>query len=218
MSREPSVGINVLRVGIMGTETKESPRATSSGIIPYNVSVAQFLKMIDAGVFGPSERVELLGGALSAKMTKNDPHDFATDRLGEKLRILLAPTFAVREEKSVVLGTHWRPEPDLVVAVGPGDRYHRAPTSAEIRLIVEVADSSQSRDRGGKWRGYAAAGIPAYWIVDVSRRVIEVFTAPTGRGKIAKYRENTVYVANDEVPVVIEGREFGKIAVKNILP
>jgi len=53
------------------------PRPGSDqGLKPYRMSVKQFERLIEAGAFPDRVRVELLGGVLFRKMTKNDPHDF----------------------------------------------------------------------------------------------------------------------------------------------
>jgi Uma2 family endonuclease len=199
----------------MATEVQSA----GSGIEPYRLSVRQFEAMIDAGVFPDGVRVELLGGMLVEKMTKNDPHDFSVGQLGQILRRLLPIDWFVREEKSVRLGLSWRPEPDVAVVRGPNELYRsRTPQAKDIGLVIEVADISYAKDRGEKWRGYAAARVLIYWIVNVPARQVEVYSAPTGRGIAAKYRDDITFGPDDDVPVVIEGREVGRIAVRDILP
>ena len=84
-------------------------------------------------------------------------------------------------------------------------------------LLVEVADSFYPRDRGLKWRGYAAARVPAYWIVHLPGRQVEVYGDPTGRGRSAAYQTTRTYGEAERVPVTVEGREVGQIAVKDLL-
>ncbi len=55
-------------------------QSVSSGLVPYRISVRQFVKMIDANIFPEGDHVELLGGVLVA-MTKNDAHDFIVNQL-----------------------------------------------------------------------------------------------------------------------------------------
>jgi Uma2 family endonuclease len=43
------------------------------------------------------------------------------------------------------------------------------PSPGDTLLIVEIADTSQHRDRAVKLPRHAAAGIPEVWIVDVHR-------------------------------------------------
>jgi Uma2 family endonuclease len=193
--------------------------ATGSGVVPYRLTVRQFERMIDAGIFPDDVRVELLGGMLVDKMTKNDHHNFTVGRLGKILGRLLPSDWFVREEKSVTLGRSWRPEPDLAVVRGPDDRYRsRAPQAKDIGIVIEVADVSYAQDRGAKWRGYAAARVPNYWIINLPARRVEVYTDPKGRGTAAKYRASTLYDAEVKVPVLIDGWQVGQIAVRDILP
>ena len=196
-----------------------APGATRSGVVPYRLTVRQFEKMIDAGVFRDADHVELLGGLLVDKMVTKDPHNFSVGELGEALRDILKPDWVVREEKSVVLGRFWRPEPDIAVARGPRDRYRSsAPRRADLGLLAEVADASYPTDRGWKWRKYAASGVTVYWILNLPQRQLEVDSMPSGRGKLAKYGDVQVYGPDDEVPVILEGRERGRIKIRDVLP
>ena len=204
----------------MATEVEATATVgPGSGLVPYRLTVRQYLKIIDAGVFPYDARVELLGGVLAAKMTKYAPHNFAIFALGENLRSLVPAGWLVREEKSVVLGRFWRPEPDIAVVRGPDDRYRtNDPARPDLDLLIEVADSSYVPDRGVKWRAYAAAGVPVYWIVNLPLRQVEIYTIPGGRGKSAAYRDCVTFGAGDEAPVVVGGKEVGRVGVKDILP
>jgi hypothetical protein len=199
----------------MATELK----STGSGVVPYRLSVRQVLKMIDAGVFPDRANVELLGGLLVDKMTKNDPHNFAVGRVGDGLRRLDPADWFIREEKSIRLGRFWLPEPDIAVVRRPDDRYRaQTPRAGDIGLLVEVADATYAKDRGVKWRRYAASRIPVYWIINIPKRQIEVYTDPAGRGFGAHYGTAAAFGPDAEVPVVIDGAEVGRIAVRDILP
>ena len=92
--------------------------------------------------------------------------------------------------------------------------FNHHPGAEDIGLVVEIADSSLPQDRKLKKRIYAAAGIPVYWIVNLTKQRIEVYTEPSG----ADYQQRQDYDAEAEVPVVIEGQEVGRIAVKELLP
>ncbi len=142
----------------------------------------------------------------------------ASVRLGQALRARLNPDWVVREEKSIVLGRHWRPEPDIAVAQAPHDRYRaRAPRRADLAAVVEVSDSTYAKDRGIKWVKYAASGIAVYWIVNLPLRQIEVYGAPQGRGNSAAYRDVKIYGSEDDVPVNLEGRFLGQLKVSDVL-
>jgi Uma2 family endonuclease len=190
----------------------------ASGLVPYSLSVRQFEKMIDAGIFRDDDHVELLGGLLVDKMVKNDPHDFAIDMLGSILKRLLPTNWIARQEKSVVLGRYWRPEPDIAVVRGPRERYRtNCPRALDLAILIEVADSTYPKDRGKKWRGYAAARMSIYRIVNLSERQIEVYSESSGRGKSALYRDVTIFPADKEIPLYIEGRELARFKVSDVL-
>lgn len=194
-------------------------KAGRGGIVPYRLTVEQFLKMIGAGILTERDRVELLGGVLVAKMTKNDPHNFASRGLIEGLRRMLPAEWLISAESSVVLGPHWRPEPDIAVIRGPNERYRvRGPQAEDIAILIEVSDSSYDQDRGVKWRHYAASRVASYWIVNIRGAAVEVYTDPAGRGRSASYRGAKSYGPAEEIPVMIEGREVGRISARDILP
>ena len=194
------------------------PRS-SSGIVPYRLTVGQFERMIDAGVFRDADHVELLGGLLVDKMVKNPPHNVAVIKFGAALRDKLPAGWFVNEEKPVQLSRWSGPEPDVAVVRGRPDDYGgRNPTAKAIGIIAEVADTSYTKDRWEKWRQYAAAKIPVYWIVNLPQRRIEVYTSPVGRGKAAGYKDSKIYGEDDQVPIILEGRELGRIKVGDVLP
>ncbi len=193
---------------------------SAPAIVPYRLTVKQVEKMLDVGVFRDGARFELLGGLLVDKMTTHEPHNFAVFQFAEGLRRILPAGWCVREEKSLRLGRRWLPEPDIAVLRRPMVEYRgQWPGPDDIALIGEVADTSYARDRGPKWQRYAAVRIPAYWIVNLPKRQVEVFTEPAGRGKAAEYQSLTTFGADAdaEISVVLDGRPLGQIAVQGLL-
>jgi hypothetical protein len=84
--------------------------------------------------------------------------------------------------------------------------------------VVEVADSSLAIDSGEVLQTYAREAIPVDWIVNLPKRRIEVYTEPSGSAAAPSYRGQRSYGPDDEVPVVLDGREVGRIAVRDVLP
>jgi Uma2 family endonuclease len=152
-------------------------------------------------------------------MTKGNPHDYSLGAVAEELRRLTPTDWILREDKSLQLGRYSRPEPDVAIVRGPRRQYHnRTPHARETALVVEVSQSTYNYDRGEKWRAYAAARIPIYWIVNLEKSQIEVYRDPAGRGKNASYRQSEIFGIDHEVPVIIDGQDIGRIVVKEILP
>ena len=71
---------------------------------------------------------------------------------------------------------------------------------------------------GMKKRVYARAGISVYWLVNLVKQQIEVYTEPMQSGKEPDYKQSRIYALNDTIPVVLDGVEIGQIAVREVLP
>ncbi len=179
----------------------------------------EYHHLIETGFFREDDRVELLNGWIVAKMGINPPHASAVTRLSRRLRALLGEAWVVREQSSLTIASSAsEPEPDIVVAPGPEERYdERHPTPGDTVLLVEVADASLAEDQGEKLRTYSASKVFLYWIVNLKDRRIEVYTEPRD-GKSPTYKKRSNYGLRHAVPVVVRGKELGRIPVKELLP
>jgi Uma2 family endonuclease len=92
------------------------------------------------------------------------------------------------------------------------------PGPEDVALVVEVAESSLRTDRGAKKRVYARGGISVYWIVNLKKRQIEVYSDPESGAKRPDYRQHRDYRAADAIPVVLDGVEVGSLPVRELLP
>ncbi len=182
------------------------------------LTVDEYKTILDTGLF-EGRHVQLLDGEMF-EVTKHPPHDFTVSILAEILRkILSAKRWSVREEKSIEAWPFWWPEPDIVVARGPHRNYQdRHPRPREVVILVEVCDTSQYEDRIKKLPAYAKVGIPQYWIVDLGRRVVEVYTNPVRAGRPPRYMSLREYPESGAIPVVIGSKRYGSIPVADILP
>jgi Uma2 family endonuclease len=185
---------------------------------PYRLNVDQYDAMVAAGILTKRDRLELIEGVLVAKMPKGPRHSAITGQLGDRLRSLLPSGWHIRQEQPVRIPDHDEPEPDLAVARGTFLDYEaRHPGPRDIALLAEVAESTLADDRTVMSRVYARAGIPVYWIVNLKgrSRVVEVYTHPT---RTRGYRKQTDFQHGQNVPVMIDRREVGRIAVADLLP
>src|SRR5271166_3572541 len=182
------------------------------------LTVEEIARIQDAGLFD-GRHVQLLDGELY-EVTKNPPHNFAVSALADALRSLLPrDDYAVREEKPIEPWRYWWPEPDIAVARGKQRRYEdRHPGPEDLVLLVEVTESSE-QDRTKKLVGYAAAGIPIYWILDLALRRLEVYRdpGPSGRAPGTGWVEE-MSPDGGFGELVIDQRSFGWIAVAENLP
>ena len=188
----------------------------------YHLGLDQYHRMVEVGAMSTEDRVELLGGRLVAKMPANSPHRRSTRKVRVTIDRVLPPGWYSDEQKSVTLPLAGsEPEPDLQVTRGDPDDYpnhHPGPADLGLVVEVEVADSSLARDQRLKSRIYARENIPTYWIVNLVARRLEVYTDPSGPAEKPGYRNRQDFGSEDEVPLVLDGREVGRIVVRDLLP
>jgi Uma2 family endonuclease len=186
---------------------------------PYSIPVELYDRMVASGVFGDTSPIFLWKGQLVLPMTKGPDHGYPLSALHGLLFRLLPEGWHVRQEMPLRLLDGSEPEPDLSVIRGAlGDYRRRTPDAQDVSLAVEVADSSLNYDSGEKLRAYAAAGIPVYWVVNIPEQRIDVHTQPSGPVEHPSYAQRQQYSPDEEVPVVLDGREFGRVTVKDVLP
>jgi Uma2 family endonuclease len=86
------------------------------------------------------------------------------------------------------------------------------PKSADVRLLIEVADTTLRFDRGPKRSAYARSRIQDYWIVNLLERQLEVYRAPAG----ARYRGVTVH--SEHEAVIPLAAPDASVRVSDLLP
>ncbi len=167
--------------------------------LPYTsrlrrLTATEYMHMVDAGVFGERERLELIDGVLC----RMSPQSVLYARLIQMFSRLLFPQlsaqYLLRVQLPLQLGELSVPEPDLaIVSQEEGTRRDSHPRSA--MLIIEVASSSLREDRTTKGALYARHGIAEFWLVDAERQRVEVYRQPDADS--AAYAEHTTAQAGD---------------------
>jgi hypothetical protein len=199
-----------------------APPAEDNAAIPdapiYRLSVEQYHALARAGILDEDAPVELLEGWLVQKMTKHKPHSIVTRRVRRALERLVPSGWYVDSQEPLTTAES-EPEPDVFVAREEmADDPERHPGPQDVALVVEVEESSLRTDQETKKRIYARAGIPIYWIANLVHSRFEVYTEPEGPADRPDYRQRREYGPADEIPVVIDGAEIGRIPVRDLLP
>lgn len=170
--------------------------------------------MIDAAILDAGDRVELLQGVLVEKKSKKPPHRTAKRFIRQALEAKIPAGWYVEEQEPITLEDS-EPEPDLTVIRGSSLDYLRQhPGPEDVALVVEVSESTLVRDRVAKRETYARAGIPYYWIANLVDHRIEVLSSPLRSG----YTSVQLFAPGEEVPLVIDGVEVGRIPAAAMLP
>jgi Uma2 family endonuclease len=155
------------------------------------------------------QHLELIEGELISKMGKKRPHTnvmvimhawllrvFGEQYVNQETPIDVAPEDNPTNE----------PEPDLIVLSKPSRDFKDAnPQPADLRLVVEISDSTLGFDRTTKARLYARARIVEYWVVDIPGRRILVHRDP----QEGQFRSVTAYAEQESVkPLASPDHEF----------
>ena len=199
----------------------ELGRPTFDGTLSlYRLSIDQYERMAEAGVVSKDDRIELIDGLLVQKMVKLPPHVVCAKKTLRELECL-APTgwHVAKEDPIRIPGRSSEPEPDLTVIRGePEDYLEKNPDASAVALVVEVAESSLEFDRKVKLSIYGMAGIPIYWIVNLTDWQLEVYSEPSGEAEPSGYRGCRTLGSDDRADLIIEGKVIGQIAVRDMLP
>ncbi|MFF7257285.1 Uma2 family endonuclease [Streptomyces microflavus] len=114
---------------------------------------------------------QLIDGSLVFVSPQRLFHSTVIDLLVTGLRSTAPPEMKVRRQMTVVLDRRNGSEPDVSVvraeaATGPDVNRYQA---ADVLLAVEVVSpDSEARDREAKPHKYATAGIPHFWLVEMT--------------------------------------------------
>ena len=145
--------------------------SAARGPVRHKLSVADFERMVEAGILEPDRRVELLEGELIDMAPIGPPHASVSNRINRVLVERTAGRAVVSVQNPLKLPPHSMPQPDFLVLRPRGDDYGFAhPGADDVLLAVEVADTSLHYDRTQKAKVYAAYGIVEYWIVEAAGR------------------------------------------------
>ena len=148
----------------------------------HKFSVDSLLLMEKSGVFPADQRIELLNGEIIDMSPINPPHATCLRKLLHTFREHLpAKDYIIDLQSPLRLSDDSLPQPDLVVANYQPELFQLGHLQGkDVRLVIEVADSTYHYDRYTKFKAYASTGIIEYWIVNLKKSQLEVYTSPIG--------------------------------------
>ncbi len=188
----------------MATQTVESAPTA------HRWTRAQYERMVEAGVFGEDDRVELIEGEVIRMSPQGSRHATAIRLVQQALQSVYSEGVLVDIQLPLALGRDSEPEPDVAIVEGsPRDYIDAHPTTAV--LVVEVSDASVDLDRTRKKWLYARHGIGTYWILDLAHEHLEVYSDPEG----TTYQTKRTFHRGDRVEAP---RAEATVAVADLLP
>ncbi len=153
-------------------------RVTPNGLRAF--TIADMERMVEAGILGHDERIELIAGDLVPMGPKGSRHETLKIALTYLWGRACPEGFMFAQEPGFRLDAHNYLEPDFFVFART-KRFVELEGS-DVLLVVEVADSSLDYDLRRKSRVYAYFGVREYWVVDAARRVIHRHDGLTPEG------------------------------------
>jgi Uma2 family endonuclease len=189
------------------------PKTTNNGVKPRLITVAEYDRMIEAGIYTENDRIELLNGEIVELMPKGTKHTSANSKIVRFLIRLFDEKLIVRNQDPIVLDDFSEPEPDIVLATWDEKEYaEHHPTPSDILLVMEISDTTLAYDREDKARAYSRNGIQQYLLLNLQNETLEDYREPNADGYGAKrtYRTGEAFnlVAFPEI----------EIEVKELLP
>ena len=157
-----------------------------TGSEPLKLRVSDFEMLAKAGAFEGRYKVELIEGLIVAMNAEYRLHGVVKNRLVYRLQRALEGLGSDLEavaEVSVKLDDNSLPQPDAMVVRVVLDRGYFGPT--DLRIAIEVSDSSLRKDLTKKSDLYAASSIPELWVADLRSAELHQFWNPVS----GKYQE-----------------------------
>jgi Uma2 family endonuclease len=170
--------------------TQATQQPTTPELIPAKITLEQYHRMVDAGVWD-DRHVELLNGIVVEMPPEGTPHASKRTTTQEYLTRLLGDRAQIRVGAPITLLNGSEPEPDIAIVQRVPDHYlSHHPYPENIFWVMEYSDTSLSKDLGVKADIYAAAGIPEYWVNNLKESKLIVFRDPVN-GKYQSQQELT---------------------------
>lgn len=194
-------------------QAEEEP---DTGIQPFRWTRTDVYRALDLGFFAPDVKMELIEGELIQKMPQNNPHVTAIIKGQRLLSAAFGLECHLRSQAPMWIDEENEPEPDLMVVNGDVDDYTDHPRAADVRLVVEVSDTTLRQDRTTKVRLYARAGVVEYWVLVLRTRTLEVRREPMELPEGFGYASLTIHRETDTVTPLLAPQ--ATLLVADLLP
>ena len=144
----------------------------------------EYHRMGETGIFGPGDRVELIEGEIIEMTPIGSRHASTVSRIHHLFSVRLDARAVVWSQNPLLLVRYQsEPEPDVMLLAPRPDFYAAGhPEPPDVRLLVEVADSSLPYDRRTKFPLYARAGVAEAWLIDLDAGRLEIHREPADAG------------------------------------
>ncbi len=145
-------------------------------------TVDDYYRMVDAGILGENDRVELIEGEIVEMSPIGRKHMACVDRANDLFTSSFKGRALVSVQHPLRLNDYNEPQPDIVVLKPRADYYaSKSHTPEDTFLVVEVSDTTLRYDRNVKLPLYAATGVFEVWIENLKEDLLLVCREPAGK-------------------------------------
>jgi Uma2 family endonuclease len=152
----------------------------AEGFDRRSFTVAEILRMQDAGIIAEDENFELIEGEIVPMQAKTHVHERIKIALNIAIARALPAHLWMGVESTLYLSANTFVEPDLTLY--PNGVKLEDVKGSDILLAIEVAATSLAYDCGLKAQLYARHGVRELWVVDAVRRATFVHQGPESGG------------------------------------
>ena len=157
----------------------------------HRLTVDHYHRMVESGILGPDDRVELVSGEVLDRSPIGSLHAAIVRALARWMAASVGDRAILSVQNPVLLDDASEPQPDLAILAPRVDCYAAAhPGPGDVLLVVEVAETSLAYDLGVKVPLYARHGIAEVWVIDAATRTTHRFRRPAPAG----------YLDRDQIP------------------
>ena len=148
-----------------------------AGVRPFRLNRDAFLALLETGLVPEGRGTELFDGEIVTEMPQGPFHLFVYEALEAVFADAGLLGRRIRGGSTVGLSRFDLVDPEFVWIERPRGSFG-LPTPEDVRWAIEVSVSSRAYDLSDKRAKYAEAGIPDYWVFDVTARRLHRFTRP----------------------------------------
>ncbi len=149
---------------------------------PRKYTASDIFFFVDAGLFDRAAKFELFDGEIVPISPKGNHHEAMRETVMDWLREPWAAQFGLMLEHSLSIDDVTIIEPDFILYPRNVSIADRPLTGQDMRLIIEVADSSLNFDLNEKASKYAAFGADEYWVINAKTKATRIHRGPSNQG------------------------------------
>ncbi len=207
----------------MATVTQPEPQARTDipRIVPFDMTVELFDRIVEAGLLPPNRPIFLWDGRLCEKMAKTVSHGWVGAAMTKLIVPALPTGWTLWPESTIRLNDRAAPLPDfsIIRCENPAEFANppRYPGPMDVGVVIEIAVTSLKADLSDALEAYARAGIPVYWVVDVAGKRVLVHSEPTTIENRGQYGKIEIVGPGGQIPLVLDGVKAAEIPFEAIM-